>query len=35
MDEAYINRIRKLVSNKISYSYKLLDMDFFKLIDPQ
>jgi lipoteichoic acid synthase len=35
VDEDYLNRIRKTVSNKINFSYKLLDTDFFKLIDPQ
>ncbi|MBR3077292.1 MAG: LTA synthase family protein [Oscillospiraceae bacterium] len=35
VDEEYLNRIRKTVSNKINFSYKLLDTDFFKLIDPQ
>ena len=35
VDEDYLNRIRRTVSNKINFSYKLLDTDFFKLIDPQ
>lgn len=30
--DEYLQRIRKTVSNKINYSYQILDMDFFKLI---
>lgn len=30
--EEYLNQIRKTVSNKIKYSYQILDMDYFKLV---
>ena len=30
--EEYLNQIRKSVSNKIKYSYQILDMDYFKII---